>query len=244
MGGPDPSAPVRGPARNAVDQVQFLEILAHELRTPVTTIYGGAQLLARNERTTDAARGLAEDIWGEADRLYRLIEDLVLLTQSERGGLKPIGEPVAVSRLVRNAVRRESARWPALEIKMRGEQDAVVDRADEVFVTHIVRNLLDNAIRNGGASGRVEVVVGVGREVTVRFLDQGPLPHSRTASFDYRADPPTTAAGRAGAGISLYVADRLVASMGGRVWAGGSPGQAEFGFALPTTTDQPTKRIS
>jgi K+-sensing histidine kinase KdpD len=241
-GRPDPSVSARGPGRS--DGVRFLEILAHELRTPVTTIYGGAQLLARNGASTDPTRGLAEDIRSEADRLYRLIEDLVLLTQSERDGLHPSDEPVAVSRLVRSAVWRESARRPELDIKMRGEQDAVVDRADELFVTHVIRNLLDNAIRNDGGTGPIEVVVGSGREVTVRFLDGGPLPHRGIDSFDYRVDPPTTTAGRAGAGISLHVTDRLIASMGGRVWAGGSLGRAEFGFALPTTTDEPARRIS
>src|SRR5580765_4007253 len=84
-----------GSSRNELiderDRQAFLDILSHELRTPVTTIYGGAQLLAKRELTSDRRLALAEDVKAEADRLYRLVEDLVILVHSERDGIRPVG---------------------------------------------------------------------------------------------------------------------------------------------------------
>src|SRR6476620_160710 len=128
------------------DRQAFLDILSHELRTPVTTIYGGAQLLAKRDLKSDRRQALAEDVSLEADRLYRLVEDLVILVQSERDGIRPVGEPVAVGRLVSAAIEREVARHPGVKIALLGASDAAAEGADEVMVTHVIRNLLDNAI--------------------------------------------------------------------------------------------------
>jgi len=61
------------------DREAFLDILSHELRTPVTTIYGGAELLATRALDARRRRTLAADVRAEADRLYRLVEDLVVI---------------------------------------------------------------------------------------------------------------------------------------------------------------------
>jgi K+-sensing histidine kinase KdpD len=218
------------------DRQAFLDILSHELRTPVTTIYGGAQLLAKRELASDRRLALAEDVRMEADRLYRLVEDLVILVHSERDGIRPVGEPVAVGRLVSAAIEREVAQHPGVKIALLGADDAAADGADEVMVTHVIRNLLDNAIRYGGGKGPIEVVVEVtSAEIAVRVNDHGSPPEPHTEPFGLSANRPSTAtaAARAGAGIGLYVADRLVRAMGGRMWAErGHEKGAEFGFAL------------
>lgn len=216
------------------DRQAFLDILSHELRTPVTTIYAGAQLLANRELEPDRRRALAEDVRVEADRLYRLVEDLVILVNSERDGIRPVGEPVAVGRLVRAAIQHEVAHQPDVKITLFGASDATAEGADEVMVTHVIRNLLDNAVRYGAQDGPIEVVIEVtASEVTVRVNDHGAAPEDGGQPFRLSAQRPMTAAARAGAGIGLYVADRLVRAMGGRMWAVRSAGQgAEFGFAL------------
>jgi K+-sensing histidine kinase KdpD len=235
--GSDP-IPLRGGLIDEPDRQAFLDILSHELRTPVTTIYGGAELLATRELKGNRRRALAEDVRVEADRLYRLVEDLIILVDSERDGIRPVGEPVAIVRLVSAAIEREVARHPGVKIALLGASDAAADGADEEMVDHVIRNLLDNAIRYGGSEGPIEVIVEVtASEVMVRINDHGaaPGPNNRLDGqpFGPSAARPVTAAARAGAGIGLYVADRLVRAMGGRIWADRSPGDgAEFGFAL------------
>jgi two-component system sensor histidine kinase KdpD len=233
-----PSAPVtREPGRSLIgerDREAFLDILSHELRTPVTTIYGGAQLLATRDMPPDRRRALAEDVRGEADRLYRMVEDLVILARSERDTIRPVGEPVAIGRLVLAAVEREMARHPEVTIRVLGASDATADGADEAMVAHVIRNLLDNAIRYGGTAGPVSVAIeATANEVAVRVIDKGAAPDPDRHPFGLSTSSRATAAGRAGAGIGLYVADRLVKAMGGRMWANRADGAgAEFGFAL------------
>jgi signal transduction histidine kinase len=215
-----------------LDEEAFLGVLSHELRTPVTTIYGGAQLLASRDLPDARRRALAADVGAEAERLYRIVEDLVALLRSERGDLRPAREPVALGRMIAGAVEHELSRNPDLYIRYLGPRDASADEADEGLIGHVVRNLLDNAVRYSPVAETVEVVVDVeAEEVVVRVLDRGPEPNDQ----DRRdlIDPSGTRAGLSGGGLALFVAARLIQAMGGRSWAQPRPdGGAEFGFSL------------
>lgn len=210
--------------------------MSHELRTPVTTIYGGAQILANRDLPDEHRRALAADVGQEAERLFRIVEDLVMLMRSERGDIKPAREPVAVGRLVVAAVEHELSRNPGLRIRYLGASDAAVDDADEGLLVHVVRNLIDSGIRYSSGADPIEVVVSVeGDEVTVRVVDRG----LGTADHDRRdsTDPAATPAAMAGGGLGLFVAARLIHAMDGKSWAVPRPdGGAEFGFALPLSS--------
>jgi K+-sensing histidine kinase KdpD len=113
-------------ARSELDRVVTLErranelrdafnsIISHELRTPITAIYGGAKLLASRDRNLDtkARNELIHDLEAESDRLYRLVEDLLILSKSERGTVERASEPVLIPRIVTRIVRSEHDRWP------------------------------------------------------------------------------------------------------------------------------------
>ncbi|HEX6867527.1 MAG TPA: histidine kinase dimerization/phospho-acceptor domain-containing protein, partial [Candidatus Limnocylindrales bacterium] len=98
----------------------FIGILSHELRTPVTAIYGGSQvLLARGERIDPAmTRELVSDIAAEAERLHRLIENLLVLARVERGEDLVGGEPVLLQRVLPLIVERERTLWLGIEISV------------------------------------------------------------------------------------------------------------------------------
>jgi two-component system sensor histidine kinase KdpD len=215
-----------------LDHEEFLGVLSHELRTPVTTIYGGAQILATRDLTEAHRKALAADVGQEAERLYRIVEDLVALLRSERGDLHPVREPVAVGRLIVAAIEHELGRDADLQIRYLGASDAAADEADEALLGHVIRNLLDNAIRYSADGTPIEVVVDVeGDEVAVRVLDRGPVPTDQERRDVI--DPATTRAGLAGGGLGLFVAARLIQAMDGRSWARSrADGGAEFGFAL------------
>ena len=216
----------------ALDEEAFLGVLSHELRTPVTTIYGGAQILATRDLPDARRRALAADVGAEAERLFRIVEDLVALLRSERGDLRPAREPVPLGRMIAAAVEHELGRNPDLRIRYLGPSDAAAEEADEALIGHVVRNLLDNAIRYSPVGGLVEVIVAVEPdEVIVRVLDRGPglNNHDRGDLID----PSGTRAGLAGGGLGLFVAARLIQAMDGRSWSRVRPdGGAEFGFSL------------
>ena len=227
-----------------MDHEAFLGVLSHELRTPVTTIYGGAQLLATRDLSESRRRALAADVGTEAERLYRIVEDLVALLRSERGDLRPAREPVAIGRLIATAVQNELGRKPGLRIIYSGASDAATEEADEGLLGHVVRNLLDNAIRYTADGEPIEIIVDIeGDEVVVRVLDRGPEPGA--AERDNQLDPAGTPAGLSGGGLGLFVAARLIQAMDGRSWARPRPGGgAEFGFALHRSASRPASRLS
>jgi K+-sensing histidine kinase KdpD len=224
----------RSDSPDLMDRDAFLDIVAHELRTPVTTIYGGAELLATRELSESRRRAVAADIRSEADRLYRLVEDLVVLVRSEPDGLRPVGEPIALGHLVERAIEQIVALHTGIRVRFLGTRDAAADGADEDLVMHVLRNLLDNAVRYGAAGEPIEVIVsGSPTEVAARIIHHGGQPTRDGDPFALSPDVPATDAGRAGAGIGLFVAERLVRAMGGRIWALPSgPDRVEFGFAL------------
>jgi len=221
----------------------FIGMLSHELRTPITTVYGGAKVLARRSDTlVPEVRGIVADIESEAERLYRLVEDLVVLTKSEAATLEAGREPVLMQRIIPRLVEAEASRWPmlAFDVSCRPAMPPVY--AEQTYVEQIVRNLLTNAAKYGGAEGRVEVIGDYDAdEVIIRVLDRGPgFPEGDAAKlFDIYYRSPQVARRAAGAGIGLFVSKALVDAMHGRIWATEREGGgAEFGFALSAVMEE------
>ena len=221
----------------------FVGVLSHELRTPVTTIYGGAKLLAREGSTLDeeTRRSVFADITEETERLHRLVEDVVALNRfGDHAG--DIGaEPVLLQRVLPRVIGSEEGRWPGVTFRTDIEPNLPTVVADPTYVEQVFRNLLSNGAKYGGAGSTIEVVAAAGvDEVTVRILDNGPgFPAEETERlFERFYRSPGTAASASGAGIGLFVCARLMAAMGGRIWARPRPeGGAEFGFALAVLQD-------
>jgi len=220
----------------------FLGILSHELRTPITTIYAGSKVLAREETIDpETGRELATDISAEAERLFRLVEDLLVMTRIERGVLQLATEPVLLQRVVGAAIRLESAHWPTTRIRLSGPVDLPAVAGDATYVEQVVRNLLSNAAKYSPPDAIVEVRLEANAaEVSCRVLDRGRGFQSDETDdlFDLFYRSPSTSAQAAGAGIGLFVCRRLVTSMGGRIWAKPrEAGGAEFGFSLRRYVD-------
>lgn len=221
----------------------FLGILSHELGTPITSIYGASTLLSRPGLTDARRLELLGDIGHESERLRRLVEDLVVLARVERGTIQVHTEPVLLQHLMPKVCEEEQRRWPECRFELRIAPQVPVARADESFVEQIVRNLLENAAKYGPADGEVELVVDARNGYPrVRVLDRGPgidpAEAERLFEVFYRSDRTSRVAG---SGIGLFVAHRLVESIGGSIWARARDGGgAEFGFLLQPMTADPS----
>lgn len=232
--------------RHEADQVRdrFLGVLSHELRTPVTSIYGGTQLLlGRGARLDPETRNeLLVNVAGEAERLQRMIENLVAMARIERGGDFGGVRPVLIDRIIRQLVERERGLWPEVTIKLVSDGPVQMVGADEEYLAQIMRNLLSNAAKYSGAGSTVEVSLEDGEgEVIVRVRDDGPGiaedDADRLFGLYYRVASQASTA--PGAGIGLFVCRELVTTMGGRIWAKPLPDKgAEFGFSIPVYVDE------
>jgi PAS domain S-box-containing protein len=225
--------------REAVRET-FIGVLSHELKTPVTTIFGGARVLSREDSALDEAtrREILADVADEAERLKRLVEDVVALSRFGESDADLGREPVLLQRVVPAVVASEEERWPGVQFTIDLASGLPTVVADPTYLEQVIRNLLANAAKYGGQGTSVDVVVEAhpdAQEVAVCVRDDGPgiELHEAERLFDLFYRSPTTATATTGAGIGLFVCARLVRAMGGRVWARALPaGGAEFAFAL------------
>jgi len=217
-------------------QEAFIGIISHELRTPITTVLAGSKLLLRQPGLQEQGRDLVSDIESEADRLYRLVEDLLVLSRLERGNLEVGQEPVHIGHVANRVVASERVRWPATRFELVYEGRHRVVRGEETYVEQVVRNLVANAAKYSPPGSTVTVrVASDDGSASVTVLDEGPgiLGDEADELFTLFYRSPRTAASASGAGIGLFVCQRLVGAMGGRIWATRRPtGGSEFGFAL------------
>jgi PAS domain S-box-containing protein len=217
----------------------FIGMLSHELRTPVTSIYGGSQiLLSRADRLDHAVTNeLLTDIAAEAERLHRLIENLLVLARVERGEDIAGGEPVLLQHVLPSIVEHERMLWVGVDISATIPAGLPTVRGHDAYVGQVIRNLLSNAVKYGGPAASIRIVVERGGEgVAIRVLDDGPGLDATTLDrlFDLYYRAPGSAGSAPGAGIGLYVCRQIVTALGGTIWARQRPdGGAEFGFELP-----------
>jgi K+-sensing histidine kinase KdpD len=217
----------------------FTGVISHELRTPITTIYGMSQVLRQRSETMDpeTRRQSIADIEEEADRLRRLAEDLLVLSRAEGGRLVLARDPLVIRHVVRQAVDSEARRWPDHKFSADVPLDLPLVVGEELHVGQVLQNLLGNAAKYSKAGSAVEVkAMADDGGVTITVLDEGeglPAPSSEQLfELFYRA--PEAARRASGAGIGLFVCRQLVEAMGGRIWARPRDGRgAEFGFWLP-----------
>ena len=223
--------------REATFREAFIDVISHELRTPITTILGATQLLARQRSGLDAATraSLFADVRAESERLHRLVEDLLVLSRVERGRLVVENEPLELRRLVQRIVAR-TAGERAGDITIEIERDLPIAAGEATYVEQVLRNLLGNAAKytTPGTPIRVDVR-HQGDDVEIRVIDGGPgIPTSSLPRlFELYYRDPEHARMASGSGIGLFVCASLVQAMGGRIWAMPGPGGgSEFGFTL------------
>jgi PAS domain S-box-containing protein len=216
-------------------QEAFMGVLSHELRTPVTSIFGYAKVLQRpglREKSTE----MLEDIEAEADRLYRIVEDLLALSRVQ-AGFTVEGEPLLLQHLVDPLIRAEGQRWPQVTIEQEVPTDLPTVFGERTYVEQVLRNLLSNAAKYSPAGTTVTVTGrSAGAQVELRVLDRGVGISAEETDQLFRLfyRSPNTAKQASGAGIGLYVCRGLVQAMGGRIWAHArAGGGSEFGFSLP-----------
>jgi K+-sensing histidine kinase KdpD len=219
----------------------FVDIISHELRTPITTIYGSSKILRRRGSllSEDARDQLVGDIEAEADRLHRIVEDLLVLSRAERGRIELGDEPILIAHVLRHAVTRAEARNPGHRFDLVVPSSLPSVRGEETYLEQVIGNLLSNATKYSPAGSTVRVAAEADETVVrVSVIDEGMGITDADASrlFDLFYRSPAVARTAEGAGIGLFVCRALVDAMGGRIWArpaGDAKPGSEFGFELP-----------
>lgn len=242
IAGVDVSAQVR--AVRARDE--FLSIAAHELRTPVTGIAMGAQLLARRVARGDVDGGrierVVETIYKETGRLSALTDELLDVSRLQGGGLPLVAEPVDVAAIARDVADRSGHRNPGRTVQLFGTDEPAIVPGDAIRLDQVFTNLVDNAHKYSPNGGAVSLRIERDDEGVLASVHDdgiGIPPHELVEIFEpFKRAANATKRQLPGLGLGLHICRQIVERHGGRIWAesGAAHSGTTFYVRLPTTT--------
>ena len=213
---------------------EFIAMVSHELKSPLTAIKGFADMMRRDAAYNARA---VETILSQANRLERLVDDLLETSRlaARRLDLRPTR--INVATLANAAAERVRAVTSTHTVRVEGADHPIAAWGDEGRLEQIVGNLLSNAVKYAPAGTEVVVrIEELADLVRISVIDQGPgiAPELQAQVFErfYRAEG--TAKRAQGLGLGLYVSRLLVEAHGGEIGVRSSPGQGStFFFTIP-----------
>jgi two-component system sensor histidine kinase KdpD len=222
----------------------LLSSVSHDLRTPLATITGATSSLLEGEASFDAAtrRELIQTVYDEANRLNRLVGNLLDMTRLDSGSItirkewQPVEEVIgaALARLDPSTSSGQAERLRDRPISTSLPPDGALAPFDDVLIEQVLINLLENALKYTPPGSPIDIsAASDDNSVSIAVADRGPgLPpgdEQRVFEKFYRAQP-----ANGGVGLGLTISRAIVAAHGGRIWAANRiGGGATFAFTLP-----------
>lgn len=222
----------------------LLSSVSHDLRTPLGTITGAASTLLDPEAHLEEGvrRELLESIQGEAERMHRLVTNLLDITRLESGHIALQKEWTPLEEVVGSALNRmeETLRNHPVTVALPANLPPVP--LDGLLMEQVLVNLLDNAAKHSPPDTPIEIKAwSVGTSVTLLVADHGPgLVEGEEERIFEKLFRGSCHGKEAGAGLGLAICKAIVAAHGGRITAGNRPrGGAQFLVTLPLPDEQP-----
>jgi two-component system sensor histidine kinase KdpD len=214
----------------------LLSSVSHDLRTPLTAITGAVSTVLDNgdRLDHDTRRDLLESVREEAERLSRLVANLLEMTRLQSGALRLHTEWHQVEEVVGAALRRLRRRLGERAVTTR-IPDLPAAPMDDVLIEQVLVNLLDNVIKYTPPDSPIAIIATATDEaVTIEVADRGPgLPSGEEKRIFEKFYRLPSDAGR-GAGLGLAICKGIVEAHRGRIWAQNLPaGGVAFLFTLP-----------
>ncbi len=224
---------------------EFLGVVSHELKTPLTAIKGSAAMALGRQGSLDAARarGFFQIIDEQADRLAGLVDNLLDMTRIEAGSLSVSPEPTDLKAVLEEATATFARGGDSHEVQIQVPEDLPAVNADRGRVAQVLSNLLSNAAKFSPQAEQISITVEPGPlHVTVHVRDRGrgipaeKLPHLFKKFSQIHEEQ---ARGLGGSGLGLAICKGIIEAHGGRIWAEseGLGRGSTFSFTLPMASD-------
>jgi K+-sensing histidine kinase KdpD len=229
-------------------QKEFINIAAHELRTPVQPILGMAELLELSfeggKEKIEISKDDIELILRNAKRLERLSSDVLETARIDSQSLRLNKERFGLKEVISGSIRDAESQIDDQDITIRYDPKDIVVNADKGRISEVISNILDNAIkftRKGSIAISTEVKTNNNHntyndEAIVLIRDEGAGIDSEIAS---RLFSKFATNSQKGTGLGLYISKSIVEAHGGKIWAKNNEDEkgATFGFSLPLNQD-------
>jgi two-component system sensor histidine kinase KdpD len=214
----------------------LLSSVSHDLRTPLAVITGatGTVLQAGTGMSEATRQELLKTVLEEAERLNRLIRNLLDMTRLQSGTVKVNKEWVPLEEVVGSALTHLDSRLSSREVRVELPSDPLLVPCDAVLLEQLLINLVENAVKYSSGVIEIQAALGAG-EVAVDVSDRGPgiAPGEEERVFDkfHRTSQDSS---REGVGLGLTICRAIVSAHGGKIWAlNRHGGGATFRFTLP-----------
>ena len=222
-------------------RANLLRAVSHDLRTPLTTIYGSSTTLLENsaamteEQKTKIVNGIKED----SEWLIRMVENLLSVTRLDGGQLKIIKTPTILDELIDSVIVKFKKRYPNQKVALELPDDVVMIPMDGILIEQVIVNILENAVQH--ASGMTSLALRVftlGASAVFEITDNGcgiDPKRMDTLFTGHYASEHEVADSKKNAGIGLSVCATIIKAHGGSIKAENlKTGGAVFRFALDT----------
>lgn len=222
-------------------RAEFVSTVSHEFRTPLTGIQGFSEMMRDEALTVDLMREYAGDINKDAQRLNRLINDMLDLDELESGSMKLRVGPVDLNGVLREAAAQLASTGAKHRIELDLEEGLPRLSADADRLTQVVTNLLSNAVKLSPAGGTIELRTRRDeRTVLLTVRDHGigiPPEHLEKIFEPYSRIETTATQSIPGTGLGLPIVRHIVQLYDGKVWATSGSGEGStFHVRLPLHT--------
>jgi signal transduction histidine kinase len=219
---------------------EFITLVSHEFRTGLVGIQGFSEMIRdSDDLAREDIKAFAADINKDAQRLNRMINDMLDLDRIEAGRLTLRMEPVDINVVLQDAVERARASSERHVIDVKLDPTHPVTQCDADRVAQIVANLLTNAVKYSPEGGEILVSSEAGEEfveVSVRDHGVGIAPEFAKRLFSRYERYEKTSGKIIGTGLGLAIARQIVEMHGGRIWVDTTIGNgSDFRFTLPMT---------
>lgn len=223
-------------------RANLLRAVSHDLRTPLTTIYGSASTLLDNRNKLDTTqqdtilRGIKED----SEWLVRMVENLLSVTRIDSGMVKLYKTPTVLEELIDSVMIKFKKRYPDQAVLLDIPDDIVIIPMDALLIEQVLGNILENAVQHAADMTTLSLrVFTLGNQAIFEVRDDGRginpelLPHIFTGY--YNIDDSNSDSHKHNAGIGLSVCATIIKAHGGDICAqNAKEGGAVFRFTLFT----------
>ncbi len=227
-------------------RANLLRAVSHDIRTPLTSIYGSASAMADNYTTLKPEQHLKllADIKDDSQWLIRMVENLLSVTRIDSNKIQVIKTPTVLDELIDSAITNFKKHFPDHNVQLELPDEFISIPMDPVLIEQVIINLLENAVYH--AENMTELILSVRKQSNYAYISvsdngQGIPKEKLSALFKGYSGSVASQAdmSRSNMGIGLFVCSTIIKAHGGEISAENRPeGGARFTFRLETENEE------